>query len=110
MNTMTYKGYAALVEYDDRDRILVAKVIGVRDAITFEADSVEQLQHEFHVSVDDYLSLCAERGISPEKPVSGHMMLRVPPEVHAASLVAARANGESLDQWAVRALEHTAHA
>lgn len=31
-------------------------------------------------------------GIAPEKPVSGKIMLRVPPEVHDAVLVAAKAS------------------
>jgi len=36
-------------------------------------------------------------------------MLRVPPEVHAAAAIAAKASGKSLNQWAAEALEHAAH-
>jgi len=32
----------------------------------------------------------------------GKMMLRVPPEAHGAALVAAKADGMSLNQWAAR--------
>jgi predicted HicB family RNase H-like nuclease len=32
------------------------------------------------------------------------MMLRVPPEVHAAALVAAQGEGKSLNQWAAEVL------
>jgi len=38
------------------------------------------------------------------------MMLRVPPEVHGAALVAARAEGVSLNQWATKALRLAARA
>ena len=31
-------------------------------------------------------------------------MLRVPPEVHTAALVAAQVSGQSLNQWATQAL------
>jgi predicted HicB family RNase H-like nuclease len=37
-------------------------------------------------------------------------MLRVPPEVHGAALVAAQAAGKSLNQWASEVLEEAAQA
>jgi len=37
-------------------------------------------------------------------------MLRIPPEVHGAALVAAQANGISLNQWAGRVLAEAAQA
>ena len=53
---------------------------------------------------------CKARGEMPEKPASGKLMLRVPPEVHAAALVAAQASGKSLNQWATEVLGGAAHA
>ena len=47
-----------------------------------------------------YLLECAASGCKPTKPASGKLMLRIPPEVHGAALVAAQANGISLNQWA----------
>ena len=35
MNTMTYKGYTARVEYDERDNIFVGRVLGIRTIISF---------------------------------------------------------------------------
>ncbi|MDR1726576.1 MAG: type II toxin-antitoxin system HicB family antitoxin [Acidobacteriota bacterium] len=104
MNSMTYRGYTARVDFDGRDDIFVGRVLGTRDAIVFHADTVDGLRNEFKVSVDDYLAFCAERGIAPDKPASGRLMLRIPPEVHAAAVVAAKAAGESLNQWAARVL------
>jgi len=46
---------------------------------------------------------------SPDKPASGKLMLRVPPEVHRAALVAAEASGVSLNQWAAKVLNEAAH-
>ena len=100
MNTMTYKGYTARVEFDERDDIFVGRILGVRDIISFHADSVPQLRAEFAAAVEDYLADCAEQGIPPEKPASGKVMLRIRPEVHAAATVAAQAAGKSLNQWA----------
>jgi predicted HicB family RNase H-like nuclease len=56
------------------------------------------------------LNDCKEQGITPEKPASGKLMLRVPPETHGAALVAAQAAGKSLNQWATEVLQSAAHA
>jgi len=80
---MEYKGYIGKVEIDDEAGILYGEVINVRDVITFEGVSVEEVQQAFHESVDDYLEFCAERGESPEKPFSGKFVLRLPEELNA---------------------------
>ena len=77
MNVMTYKGYTAVLEIDQEDGILFGKVIGLRDGITFEAETVPQATEEFHRSVDFYLEVCASRGEDPEKPYSGNFMVRI---------------------------------
>ena len=104
MNNMKYRGYTSRIEFDERDDIFIGRVIGMRDAICFHADNVADLKREFYASVDDYLNYCTENGLEPDKPASGKLMLRIPPEVHAAALVSAQAAGESLNQWAARAL------
>jgi predicted HicB family RNase H-like nuclease len=82
MNTMTYKGYTAVVELDQEDGILFGRVMGLRDVITFEAEAVPQAIEEFHNSVDSYLELCTSRGEEPEKPYSGNFLVRIGPELH----------------------------
>ena len=110
MNTMNYKGYTARVEFDERDSIFVGRVLGLRDIISFEGSTVARLRAEFQAAINDFLRDCAERGLTPEKPASGKMMLRVPPEIHAAASVAAQASGKSLNQWATEVLRDAAHA
>ncbi|MCY1357172.1 HicB family protein [compost metagenome] len=108
MNSMTYKGYTARIEFDERDDIFVGRLLGVRDIISFHGNSVAELRTQFHLAVDDYLEDCAERGISPDKPASGKVMLRIRPEVHAAATIAAQAAGKSLNQWADEVFEQAA--
>jgi predicted HicB family RNase H-like nuclease len=60
--------------------------------------------------VDDYLETCAKLGKAPQQPASGRLMLRVPPEVHGAALVAAQAGGTSLNPWAAKMLAEAARA
>ena len=104
MNTMTYQGYTARIEFDERDGIFWGKVLGIKDSITFEGETVAQLTQDFHNAIDFYLADCAAIGKDPQKPASGKLMLRVPPELHAAALVKAQAVGKSLNQWAIEAL------
>jgi predicted HicB family RNase H-like nuclease len=105
MNTMTHKGYTARVEYDERDNIFVGRVLGIRAIISFHGKTVDQLRKEFRAAVDDYVADCESQGISPEKPASGKILLRLAPEVHGAALIAAKASGKSLNQWAAEVLQ-----
>jgi predicted HicB family RNase H-like nuclease len=75
-----------------------------------DPETVADLRHEFEVAIEDFLDDCKEQGIKPEKPALGKLMLRVPPEVHEAALIAAQASGKSLDQWATEVLQSATHA
>jgi predicted HicB family RNase H-like nuclease len=105
MNTMKHKGYVARIEYDDRDDIFVGRVLGLRAIVSFHGETVSALRRNFRAAIEDFLDDCKARGVKPERPASGKLMLRIPPEVHGAALVAARAAGKSLNQWATEVLE-----
>jgi predicted HicB family RNase H-like nuclease len=109
MNTMAYKRYTARIEYDDHDHIFVGRIAGIRDIVTFHGESVAELEAAFRESVEDYVSACEKLGQKPEKPASGKLMLRIPPEIHSAALTAAQAAGTSLNQWAARVIGEAAH-
>lgn len=104
MNTMTYKGYHARVEYDDEDELFFGRIAGISDSVGFHADSVAGLKAAFHEAVDDYLDTCARIGKEPQKPYSGKVMFRVSPEVHRKAALAAELAGKSLNQWAEEVL------
>jgi predicted HicB family RNase H-like nuclease len=110
VNTMTYKGYTARVEYDERDDIFVGRILGIRAIVSFHGETVTQLRKEFASALNDYVADCKEQGVRPEKPASGKILLRVPPEIHGAALVAAQASGKSLNQWATEVLQGATHS
>jgi predicted HicB family RNase H-like nuclease len=109
-NTMNYLGYTASIEFDQDDNILVGRVLGIDDIISFHGESVSEFTHAFHVSVDDYISACEKLRQAPEKPASGRLMLRVDPVVHAAAIKAADHDGQSLNRWAEKVLRQASHA
>jgi predicted HicB family RNase H-like nuclease len=96
---MEYKGYIGKVELDDEAGILYGEVINIRDVITFEGTSVDEVQKAFHESVDDYLEFCARCGESPEKPFSGKFVVRLPVELHRKAYIQARLAEKSLNGW-----------
>ncbi len=104
MSTMTYKGYAARIEYSDEDGCFIGHIAGIKDVISFHAESVNELREAFEEAVDDYLATCEKVGRAPQKPYSGKLMLRVPPEVHARAAMMAEAHGMSINQWAADVL------
>lgn len=102
---MEYKGYIGKVEYDDHAGIFHGEVINLRDVITFQGETVEEIRQAFRESVDDYLEFCADRGEEPEKPFSGKFMLRIPPELHRKIYVRAKTSDKSLNSWVAEVLE-----
>src|SRR5882757_7113182 len=100
---MEYKGYRGVVEFEE-DR-LFGRVVGTKDVITFEGQSVQGIIKAFHDSVDDYLELCKERGEEPEKSFSGKFVLRINPELHASLVGVAFMKNKSLNILIERILE-----
>ncbi|MEI7740250.1 MAG: type II toxin-antitoxin system HicB family antitoxin [Betaproteobacteria bacterium] len=99
-NVMEYKGYKASMEFDVEDKIIVGRVLDIDDIIAFHGDSVGQFEKNFHKSIDSYVKDCEKLNQRPDKPVSGRLMLRVEPKVHAAAIKKAARSGVSLNKWA----------
>ncbi len=104
-NAMTYKGYAARIEYSDEDGCFVGHLAGITDVVGFHGETVAELRTAFEEAVEDYLETCAKIGRPPGKPHSGKILLRVPPDLHAKAYIAAQLAGKSLNQWALDELK-----
>jgi predicted HicB family RNase H-like nuclease len=102
---MIYKGYEAVVEYDEEAMILHGEMLHLQDVITFQADNPADIEQAFHDSVDDYLDFCKQHHRLPEKPYSGKVAVRMSPELHREVTYAARMKKESVNSFIVQALE-----
>ena len=67
-DAMMYKGYTARYEIDEEEGVLHGRVDGIRSVVSFVAETPEDLEREFRISVDVYLEFCAERGYEPDRP------------------------------------------
>lgn len=104
-NTLEYRGYCGSVEYSAPDRCFFGKVLGIRALVTFEGTDIESIEREFQASVDEYLELCKQEGIAPEKVYSGMFQVRVSPETHKALAAQAENGGKKLNTVVAEALE-----
>ena len=105
MNTMTYKDFAARVEYSEEDGCFVGHIAGIRDVIGFHGETVAKLRSAFKEAVEDYLATCKKLGQAPNKPYSGQFRLRLAPELHARAAMVAESRGKSLNTWVSDVIE-----
>ena len=42
-NVLEYKGYTGTVEFSAEDKVFFGKIPGIRDVVTFEAETVKKL-------------------------------------------------------------------
>ena len=62
---LKYAGYVGTVEAEDG--AFAGRVLGMRDVVTFEADTLVDLGAAFRDSIEDYFAFCAERGELPDR-------------------------------------------
>ncbi len=94
---LEHKGYLGKVEFDDH--VFHGEVVGIRDVVTFQGKSVDELRTAFRDSIDDYLHYCEERGESPDKPCSGKFVVRISPDLHRKANMIATTSGKSLNAF-----------
>jgi predicted HicB family RNase H-like nuclease len=106
---MEYKGYIGTVAFDAEADLFCGEVINIRDVVTFQGRSVDEIRQAFRESVEDYLAFCAKRGEPADKPFSGKLMVRLTPELHRRLFIRAKRDGKSLNAWIADCIEkHTA--
>lgn len=94
-----YKEYIGNVVFSEEDEVFHGKVIGIKDLLSFEGDSVSALIEDFHNAVDEYLEYCNANGKKPEIPFKGSFNVRIQPELHRAAALTASARGKTLNAF-----------
>lgn len=109
-NMMQYKDYFGSIHYSDEDQILYGKVEYIRSLISFEGEDVPSLRANFEAAIDDYLALCEDKGITPEKPFKGTFNVRVGSQLHRQAALFAQEQGVNLNKLVTDALESYLHS
>ncbi len=110
MNLMEIDGYRATIKYDPEIEMFRGEFISLNGGADFYASNIEDLKKEGSISLKVFLKACKERKIEPGKEYSGKFNVRVPTKLHADIATKASAEGKSLNQWVVDALDNATHA
>ena len=67
--------------------------------ISYEGDSLTQLKADFHQAVDDYLEMCVEKKVSPEKAFKGSFNIRIGADLHRDLALKAQEKNMSINSF-----------
>jgi len=98
-NVLEHKGYTGTVEFSAVDEVFFGKIRGIRDVVTFEADTVSKLKKSFRDAVEDYIETCAAMGKEPDKEFKGSFNVRIKPKLHRLAVIKSSAMKISLNQF-----------
>lgn len=107
-NVMQFDGgYQAVIAYDPEIEMFRGEFVGLNGSADFYAKDAESLKREGKTSLEAFLRMCEEDGVSPKKAQS-KFALRLPPEVYHSAAVAAAAEGKSLNTFISDAVRQAA--
>ena len=83
---------------------------GEKVLISYEGESAKELIQDFHDAVDDYLELCVEKRIEPEKAYKGSFNVRISPDLHRSIAIQVIQDGMTLNKYVEEALQNAISA
>lgn len=101
---LKHHGYYGSIEASPEDNCLYGKLQFIRALVSYEGETVAELEQAFRDAVDDYLATCAEQEQAPEIPCKGSFNVRVGHDLHLAASVAATQQSITLNDLTRRAL------
>lgn len=97
-------GYRAVIAYDPDIEMFRGEFIGLNGGADFYAADIASLKKEGRISLDIFLKLCAEDGVTPLK-TRGKFALRLPPELYQSAAAKSASAGKSLNAFITEAIE-----
>ena len=109
-DVITYKGFIGSVHFASEDKVFYGKIEGINDLITFEGESVSQLEEGFKYMVDEHIKDCEKNSLPLEKSYKGNLNIRLAPELHKKATHNAALKGISLNQYINEAIRKELYA
>jgi predicted HicB family RNase H-like nuclease len=103
-NLLNYCGYYGSIEASPEDNCLFGKLQFIRALVSYEGQTVAELEQAFHDAVDEYLADCAGAKQAPEIPCKGSFNVRVGHDLHLAASVEAARRSVTLNDLTRQAL------
>ncbi len=105
MGVLKYKNYIGSVEYSENDKILFGKVLGIKGLISYEGQTVNELEQDFKNGIEEYLETCTEKGMEPQKSYTGAFNVRISSDMHGLAVLKAQELGMNLNAFVKSAIE-----
>jgi predicted HicB family RNase H-like nuclease len=105
-NLLTYKGYLGTVDYALAGNLFFGKVVGIDGLISYEGADIDRLTKDFNDAIDDYLDMCEEEGITPQKPYGNTLDINISQKLYKDLAAFAAKKNKSIHQAVEEAIMH----
>ncbi len=105
-NMMKYKGHYGSVNFSAEDKIFYGKLEFINSAVLFEGTDIKSLEKDFKEAVNDYIEMCKQKGLEPQKPFNGSFNVRTGSELHRRAVIYAQEQNSNLNKVVIEALEN----
>jgi predicted HicB family RNase H-like nuclease len=105
-NVLKIDGHDAVIFYDPDIDMFRGEFVGLNGGADFYATTVPKLKAEGARSLREFLAICKERSIDPNKKFSGTFNVRVGKQKHQALAIMAAARGVSMNTLIDQAIDH----
>jgi predicted HicB family RNase H-like nuclease len=107
MNVMEINGVKAVIAFDPEINMFRGEFVGLNGGADFYSTDIAGLRREGETSLQVFLDMCAEEGVSPYRTTSGRLNLRLSQELYDKAATLARASGKSLNAWIADVIRQT---
>ena len=102
---LAYKGYAGSVEISIEDGCLQGRILFIDDLVTYEGQTVPEIQAAFEAAIERYLAHCERVGKAPDRPYCGTFNVRIGAELHGKAAKLASRKGIKLNEFVKQAVQ-----
>ncbi len=101
---LKYKDFIGTVNFSAVDGVFYGKIEGIKSMVSFEGETVSDLEQDFKNAVDDYIEYCQRHQIAPHKSYTGKISIKITPEEHGLIAAIAKTKGISVPTFVKNAI------
>ena len=110
MKVMEINGVKAVIAFDPEINMFRGEFVGLNGGADFYSTDIAGLRREGETSLQVFLGMCAEEGVSPYRKTLGRLNLRLSQELYDKAATMAGASGKSLNAWIADVIRQTDYA
>lgn len=103
-NVLKYKDFIGTVNFSAEDGVFYGKIEGIKSMVSFEGETVQDLEQDFKDAVNQYIDYCERHNITPKKSYSGKISIKITPTEHSLIVAAAKTRGMSVNTFVKNAI------